>query len=106
MQAKQAAVTCTVKRRDLANVKPIVSDTLISGQPNAAKPQRQLMDAPTLLNTLFAPECRPSLRWIRYQQVSRRIPYMKVGHLVLFDPEEVREHLRLTCSVRANGGAR
>lgn len=46
----------------------------------------QYVDAPKLLETLFAPECRPSLRWLREQQSARKIPSVKIGRLVFFDP--------------------
>jgi uncharacterized protein YbaR (Trm112 family) len=46
----------------------------------------QYVDAPKLLETLFAPECRPSLRWLREQQAARKIPSVKIGRLVFFDP--------------------
>ncbi len=35
----------------------------------------------------------PSLRTIREWQKVRRIPYIKIGKLVYFDPEVVRKHL-------------
>jgi len=52
-------------------------------QPSA---QTQYVDAPKLLEILFAPECRPSLRWLREQQAARKFPSVKIGRLVFFDP--------------------
>lgn len=42
--------------------------------------------APRLLEILFDPECRPSLRWLRDQQAARKFPSVKIGRLVFFDP--------------------
>jgi uncharacterized protein YbaR (Trm112 family) len=53
----------------------------------------QLVDGPKLLEILFQPECRPTLRWLRDQQRARRIPYVKIGRLVFFSPEQVRRAL-------------
>jgi uncharacterized protein YbaR (Trm112 family) len=44
------------------------------------------VDAPRLLEALFTPECRPSLRWLRQQQAARKIPSVKIGRLIFFDP--------------------
>jgi hypothetical protein len=46
----------------------------------------QYVDAQKLLEILFAPECRPSIRWLREQQAERKIPFVKLGRLVFFDP--------------------
>ena len=46
----------------------------------------QYVDARKLLEILFAPECRPSVRWLREQQAERKIPFVKLGRLVFFDP--------------------
>lgn len=43
-----------------------------------------------LLEILFDSESRPSLCWLRRMQAQRRIPFIKIGHLVRFDIEEVR----------------
>jgi hypothetical protein len=52
--------------------------------------QRQLVDAATLLETLFDKRSRPSLRWLRQQQRDGRIPSTKCGRLIFFEPEQVR----------------
>lgn len=49
------------------------------------------VDAPKLLETLFPPECRPSLRWLRDHQ--RELPNIRIGRLVFFDPQLVKAHL-------------
>jgi hypothetical protein len=46
----------------------------------------QYVDARKLLEILFAPECRPSVRWLRTQQAARKIPFVKISRLVFFDP--------------------
>ncbi|MEM1223293.1 MAG: hypothetical protein AAGH40_11060 [Verrucomicrobiota bacterium] len=61
----------------------------------------KLVDAKGLLEALFEPEARPSLRWLRQMQAQRRIPYIKIGHLVRFNIDEVRDALANRCTVRA-----
>lgn len=64
--------------------------------PNGVRPTRdeagesQLIDGKRLLEVLFAENCRPTLRWLRDQQKSRRIPFVKIGRLVFFNPAHVR----------------
>jgi hypothetical protein len=66
----------------------------------------QLVNGDMLLKILFPTNCRPTLRWLRDQQKERRVPFRKVGHLVFFDPDEVRESWRQRNSVGAiRGGA-
>lgn len=60
----------------------------------------KLLDAKGLLEALFEKDSRPSLRWLRGMQAQRRIPYIKIGHLVRFDAAEVREALAETYTVR------
>jgi hypothetical protein len=61
-----------------------------------------LVDAEGLLVALFDRRSRPTLRWVRYQQKKRSIPYIKIGHLVRFDVERVKEVLnkKFTVEVR------
>lgn len=56
----------------------------------------KLVDAPKLLDEIFDPACRPSLRWLREQQRRRALPFVKVGHLVFFDVEKVRAALAMS----------
>ena len=67
----------------------------------------QLVDGAKLLEILFPKPCRPTLRWLRDQQMTKRVPHRKIGRLVFFDPNEVREawRERFTVGKRA-GGAR
>jgi len=51
---------------------------------------RQLVNAPTLLSVLFERQSRPSLRWLREQTRLGRIPTVRAGHLVFYDPVAVR----------------
>ncbi len=53
----------------------------------------KLVSAEQLLEQLFAPECKPSLRWLRTQTKARSIPHVRIGHLVFFDLEMVRSAL-------------
>ncbi len=61
--------------------------------------RQKLVDAKGLLEVLFEPECRSSLRWVRNQQAVKTIPYLKIGHLIIFDFEEVLESLSKSCKV-------
>lgn len=53
----------------------------------------RLLNAEQLLEALFTPEARPSLRWLRTQTKARAIPFVRMGHFVLFDLELVRTAL-------------
>ena len=53
----------------------------------------KLVNAKELLEALFTPEARPSLRWLRSQTQTRAIPFVRIGHLVFFDVEMVRAAL-------------
>ena len=50
----------------------------------------KLVSAEQLLDQLFDPHCRPSLRWLRSQTKSKAIPHIRIGHLVFFDIDMVR----------------
>lgn len=60
---------------------------------NEVKLSGQLVNAEQLLEALFTPESRPSMRWLRTQTQSRAIPFVRIGHLVFFDVELVRAAL-------------
>lgn len=53
----------------------------------------KLVNAQELLQALFTPEARPSIRWLWSQTKARRIPFVRIGHLVFFDVEMVRTRL-------------
>ena len=53
----------------------------------------KLVGANQLLDELFTPECKPSLRWLRTQTKAKVIPSVRVGRLVFFDLEMVRTAL-------------
>ena len=55
-------------------------------EPQLNAPGARYVDAPKLLEVLFDEQCRPSLRWLREQQAKRKIPSVKIGRLVFFDP--------------------
>jgi len=61
----------------------------------------QLVDGPTLLKILFPEQCRPTLRWLRDQQANRTIQFVKIGRLVFFNPDKVREQLESQNSIRS-----
>ena len=60
----------------------------------------KLVNAEQLLEQLFAPECKPSLRWLRSQTKAKSIPHVRIGHLVFFDVEMVRSTLAGRNTVR------
>ena len=53
----------------------------------------KLVNAEELLDEIFAPDCRPSLRWLRSQTKAKSIPHVRIGRLVFFDVEMVRSAL-------------
>lgn len=53
----------------------------------------KLVGAEQLLDQLFDPEARPSIRWLREQTKARAIPFIRIGHLVFFDVDMVRAAL-------------
>lgn len=66
----------------------------------------KLVTATQLLDQLFDPEARPSLRWLRTQTKAKAIPYVRIGHLVFFDVEIVRTALATRNLVRHRMAAR
>jgi hypothetical protein len=50
----------------------------------------KLVTGDQLLDQLFGVGARPTLRWLRYQQKRRAVPFIKIGHLVRYDPERVK----------------
>ncbi len=61
--------------------------------------RERLVDAKGLLEALFDERSRPSVRRVRQTQSQRRIPYLKIGHLVRFDVDEVKRALEDKCKV-------
>lgn len=53
----------------------------------------KLVNGEQLLEELFTPESRPSMRWLRTQTQTHAIPFVRIGHLVFFDVELVRTAL-------------
>jgi len=53
-----------------------------------------------LLEVLFDPESRPSIRWLRTQTKAKTIPYIRIGHLIFFDVAMVRAALAAKNLVR------
>ena len=60
----------------------------------------KLVNAEQLLEIIFAPECKPSVRWLRSQTRAKAIPHIRIGHLVFFDVEMVRSALAERNAVR------
>jgi hypothetical protein len=65
----------------------------------------QLVDGPRLLELTFDERSRPSPRWLYSMTKRGVIPFVKIGHLVRFDPERVREALAKKCTVKARPDA-
>ena len=63
--------------------------------------QPKLVDAKGLLEALFDEQSRPSSRWLRGLQASRKIPYVKIGRLVRFNVDAVRAALEADCTVHS-----
>ena len=61
----------------------------------------KLVRAEKLLEALFDEDSRPSLRWLRQMQSQRKIPYVKIGHLVRFDVQQVRDALEANCTIHS-----
>jgi len=76
----------------------ISATSITENAPQSTK--AKLVDAKGLLEALFEADSRPSLRWLRQMQAQRKIPYIKLGHLVRFDVEEVREALAERWTIR------
>lgn len=66
----------------------------------------QLVRGERLLELLFDEYSRPSLRWLRQMQAQRKIPYVKIGHLVRFDVDQVRSALEDDCTVHSRKNLR
>ena len=66
----------------------------------------KLVTAQQLLDDLFDPGARPSIRWLRSQTKAKSIPHIRIGHLVFFDVEMVRTALAKKNLVRHRMTAR
>lgn len=69
--------------------------------PETPPQPNQLVRAERLLEILFEEQSRPSTRWLRQMQAQRKIPYVKLGHLVRFSVEQVRAALEEDCTVHS-----
>lgn len=58
-----------------------------------------LVSGERLLELLFDEDSRPSVRWLHNQKKGRAIPYLKIGRLVRYDPDRVREAMNLRFTV-------
>jgi excisionase family DNA binding protein len=59
-----------------------------ANHPDSRADLHQLIDIPTLARCLGT-----SIRHVRRLVAEKRIPYIKVGHLVRFDPGEIHDWL-------------
>ena len=60
----------------------------------------KLVSAEQLLDQLFDPDSKPSMRWLRTQTKAKSIPHIRIGHLVFFEVEMVRAALAAKNLVR------
>lgn len=72
-------------------------------------PKLKLVGAQALLEELFDADSRPSVRWALYQAKKGNIPCFRVGKLVYFNPDRVREAIERSATEapqppRANSG--
>jgi hypothetical protein len=58
-----------------------------------------LVSGERLLELIFDEDSRPSVRWLHNQKKRRAIPYLKIGRLVRYDPDRVREAMNLRFAV-------
>jgi len=66
----------------------------------------KLVTAEQMLDSVFDPGARPSIRWLRTQTKAKAIPFVRIGHLVFFDVDLVRESLAAKNLVRHRPSAR
>jgi hypothetical protein len=62
----------------------------------------KLIGPQALLETIFEPDVRPSVYWLRDQRKHGRVPFYKIGGRIFFDADEVRAKLD---SFKAKGPA-
>jgi hypothetical protein len=62
-------------------------------EKDTSNQNQHLVNGDKLLEIIFHEDCRPTVRWLRNQQKLRRIPFVKIGHLVFFSPAQVRAAL-------------
>lgn len=60
----------------------------------------KLVNGQQLLEQLFDPVAKPSMRWLRTQTKAKSIPFIRIGHLVFFDVDMVRAALAAKNLVR------
>jgi len=54
---------------------------------------REVSECKDTLDQLFEPECRPSLRWLRSMTTAKAIPHIRLGRLIFYSVEMVRDAL-------------
>jgi hypothetical protein len=65
---------------------------------------RRLLDVYGLLAEIWPDEkSRPSMRALIMWRESGLIPYLRIGRLIYYDPNEVLLSLRKKCTVKAKG---
>jgi hypothetical protein len=53
----------------------------------------KLVNGEKMLDEVFDPDARPSIRWLRTQTKAKTIPHFRIGHLIFFNVEMVRAAL-------------
>lgn len=65
--------------------------------------EKRLVNTEQLRRELWEVDSAPSIRWIRYQQAKRAIPFVKIGQQVWFNPDAVRRTLEERFGVNPRG---
>lgn len=77
------------------NVTSAVTDAGSATTPTLFDLLDQFVDAPTLRTLLWAPGCRPSLKWIRKETNNGNIPHFRRDKRVWYQPRAVRAAMLL-----------
>jgi hypothetical protein len=70
---------------------------------SSERPAPKLVKAERLIETVFDEGSRPSLRTLRGWTKAKAIPFVRIGHGVWFNPDEVRRALSNRHTIKAKG---
>jgi excisionase family DNA binding protein len=85
----QCSTTAAIHLSSRGPVSQNGDDIVAANHPDSRADLQRLIDIPTLARCLGT-----SIRHVRRLVAERRIQYIKVRHLVRFDPDEIRTWLR------------
>lgn len=78
------AAWCGAAVQEIDSMQNAINEMVLKGK---------LVNADQLLDEIFDPTAKPSLRWLRTQTKAKSIPHVRIGHLVFFDVAMVRTAL-------------